>query len=250
MTDGAVTARIAGRAIELGAAAWNRCANPLGRPDPHPFTRYEFFEALEVSRSAVPRTGWKPIHIVIERDGCAEGLMPLYVKSHSQGEYVFDHAWADALERAGGTYYPKLQACVPFTPVTGQRLLVAADADVATTRTALLGAGAAAVEELGCSSLHMTFPTEEEWQAAQALGYLLRTDCQFHWENRGYKSFDEFLGELSSSKRKNLRKSAPRCARPASNSIGSPAAISPRSIGTPSSASTWTPVGGNGVGPI
>jgi uncharacterized protein len=201
-----LTARIAGRAAELGAAAWNACANPSGRADPHPFTRYEFFEAVEESRSAVPRTGWKPIHIVVERNGRVEGLMPLYVKSHSQGEYVFDHAWADALERVGGTYYPKLQACVPFTPVTGRRLMAGDGADVAGTRAALLGAGAAAVEQLDCSSLHITFPTEEEWRAAEAAGYLLRTDRQFHWENRGYKNFGEFLGELSSSKRKNLRK--------------------------------------------
>ncbi len=205
MTE-AFTARIGGRTVEVGAAAWNACANPTGRADPHPFTRYEFFEALEESRSAVPRTGWKPIHIVVERNGRVEGLMPLYVKSHSQGEYVFDHAWADALERAGGTYYPKLQACVPFTPVTGRRLLIADGADAAGTRAALLGAGASAVEQLGCSSLHVTFPTEEEWRAAEPMGYLLRTDRQFHWENRGYQSFDQFLGDLSSSKRKNLRK--------------------------------------------
>ena len=206
MTEEKVTARLVGSASELGAAAWNACANPEGRADPHPFTRHEFFEAVEESRSATPRSGWRAIHLAIERDGRLEGLMPLYVKSHSQGEYVFDHAWADALERAGGNYYPKLQACVPFTPVTGRRLLVAAGADLGATRTALLGAGAAAVEQLKCSSLHITFPTEEEWRASGDLGYLQRTDRQFHWENRGYATFDEFLGELSSSKRKNLRK--------------------------------------------
>jgi predicted N-acyltransferase len=200
------TARLVGQASELGAEAWNACANPEGRADPHPFTRYEFFAAVEESRSAVPRTGWRAIHLAIERDGHVDGLMPLYVKNHSQGEYVFDHAWADALERAGGSYYPKLQACVPFTPVTGRRLLIAAGADADATRTALLAGGAAAVEELKCSSLHITFPVEEEWRAAEALGYLQRTDRQFHWENRGYASFDEFLGELSSSKRKNLKK--------------------------------------------
>jgi predicted N-acyltransferase len=201
-----VAARLVGSAAELGSAAWNACANPDGRPDPHPFTRYEFFEALEESRSATPRTGWQPVHLAIERTGRVEGLMPLYVKAHSQGEYVFDHAWADALERAGGDYYPKLQACVPFTPVTGRRLLIAEGVDLAETRAALLGAGAAAVEQLKCSSLHITFPLEEEWRAAGELGYLQRTDRQFHWENRGYDSFDQFLGELSSSKRKNLRK--------------------------------------------
>jgi uncharacterized protein len=200
------TARLAGCAAEIGAAAWNACANPLGSADPHPFTRYEFFEALEKSGSAVPRTGWRPLHLVVEGGGRVEGILPLYLKDHSQGEYVFDHAWADALERVGGSYYPKLQACVPFTPVTGLRLLIAAGADESAVRTALLGAGAAAVEQLQCSSLHITFPMEDEWRAAGELGYLLRTDRQFHWVNRGYKSFDEFLGELSSAKRKNLRK--------------------------------------------
>ena len=206
MTDETGIARLKGRAAAIGAVAWNACANPSGHSDPHPFTRYEFFAALEESGSAVPRTGWQPVHLTIERDGRIEGLMPLYMKAHSQGEYVFDQAWADALERAGGNYYPKLQACVPFTPVTGRRLLVAGGADAAATQITLLEAGAAAVARLECSSLHMTFPTEDEWRAAEQIGYLLRTDRQFHWENRGYGSFDDFLGELSSSKRKTLKK--------------------------------------------
>lgn len=206
MTDGKITARLTGPAKSIGRAAWNACANPSGRSDPHPFTRYEFFEALEESRSAVPRHGWQPVHLAVEQDGQIKGLMPLYVKSHSQGEYVFDHAWADALERAGGNYYPKLQASVPFTPVTGRRLLIAENTDRAATEAALLEAGVTAVEQTGCSSLHITFATEEEWRAAESVGYLLRTDRQFHWENRGYQSFDQFLTELSSSKRKNLRK--------------------------------------------
>ena len=206
MTERDYTAHLKGPAAAIGAAAWNACANPSGRSDPHPFTRYEFFAALEESGSAVPRTGWQPVHLAIARGGRIAGLMPLYVKAHSQGEYVFDHAWADALERAGGNYYPKLQACVPFTPVTGRRLLVADGADAAAIQAALLQAGAATVERLECSSLHITFPIEDEWQAAGRCGYLLRTDRQFHWENRGYASFDEFLGELSSSKRKTLKK--------------------------------------------
>ncbi|GAA0556987.1 GNAT family N-acetyltransferase [Rhizomicrobium electricum] len=206
MTEDGVTARLSGRAADIGATAWNACANPSGRPDPHPFTRYEFFVALEESKSAVPRTGWRPVHLAVERHGRIEGLMPLYVKRHSQGEYVFDHAWADALERIGGRYYPKLQSAVPFTPVTGRRMLIANGADETATRNALLSAGAAAVEHLDCSSLHITFPIEEEWRAAEAMGYLLRTDRQFHWLNQGYDSFDTFLAELSSSKRKNLRK--------------------------------------------
>lgn len=206
MTSDRLTARLAGPAASIGAAAWNACANPDGERSPHPFTRYEFFAAVEESGSASARTGWRACHLVVEDDGRIVGLLPLYLKNHSQGEYVFDHGWADAFERAGGDYYPKLQASVPFTPVTGPRLLVAQDADKDSVRTMLLAGGASAVKELRASSLHITFLTEEEWKAAGDVGYLQRTDQQFHWENRGYATFDEFLGELSSSKRKNLRK--------------------------------------------
>jgi uncharacterized protein len=191
------TARLATSAAEIGAARWNAFANPQGLAEPHPFTSYEFFAALEESGSASRGTGWQPAHLLAD-----DGLMPLYLKSHSYGEYVFDHAWAQALERAGGDYYPKLQAAVPFTPVTGPRLLTVSD----TARDTLLKTAAAAVKQIGASSLHVTFLTKEEWQAAGRAGYLLRTGQQFHWENPGYKSFDEFLGELSSAKRKNLRK--------------------------------------------
>ena len=206
MTKPKIIARIAGAASDIGAAAWNACANPDGAADPHPFTRYEFFAACEDSKSACPRAGWRPAHLVIEQDGRIGGVMPMYLKSHSQGEYVFDHGWADAFARAGGSYYPKLQAAVPFTPVTGKRLLIARDAPQEETRNALFAAGASAVGELDASSLHITFLTEDEWKAAGALGYLQRTDQQFHWLNNGYSSFDDFLGALSSSKRKNLRK--------------------------------------------
>lgn len=206
MTRPKLTARLAGPASAIGAAAWNACANPDGRDDPYPFSRYEFFAAVEESGSATAKTGWQPCHLVAEADGRVAGVMPLYVKSHSQGEYVFDQGWAEAFERAGGEYYPKLQASVPFTPVTGPRLLVAAQADRETVQTLLLLAGASAVDQLKASSLHITFLTEEEWRLAGAQGFLQRTDQQFHWENRGYASFDDFLGALSSSKRKNLRK--------------------------------------------
>ncbi len=202
MSKPGIVARVVGSAAEIGAAAWNACANPECATDPHPFTRHEFFVACEQSHSASPRTGWRPCHIVIEQDGEIRGLMPLYLKNHSQGEYVFDHGWADAFERAGGNYYPKLQAAVPFTPVTGHRLLAATEE----TRHALLAAGASAMAEFEASSLHITFMTEAEWKIAGTLGYLQRTDQQFHWENRGYANFDQFLGELSSAKRKNLRK--------------------------------------------
>ncbi len=202
MSKGEITTRVAGPAASIGKAAWNALANPDDLPDPHPFTRYEFFAACEESGSATARTGWQPVHLVIERDNEIIGLMPIYRKTHSQGEYVFDWGWADAFERAGGQYYPKLQASVPFTPVTGRRLL-ARDEE---TRNALLAAGAAAVSELDCSSLHITFLTESEWKAAGAMGFLQRTDRQFHWENKGYENFERFLADLSSSKRKNLRK--------------------------------------------
>ncbi len=172
---------------------WNALANPQGQPEPHPFTTYEFFAALEESGSASRQTGWQPAHLLME-----DALMPMYLKSHSQGEYVFDHAWAEALERACGDYYPKLQCAVPFTPVTGKRLLGNAEA--------LLKTAAGAMAQLGASSLHITFLTREEWQAAGDAGYLRRTGQQFHWKNPGYTSFDQFLGELSSAKRKNLRK--------------------------------------------
>lgn len=206
MTKDTITARIAGRASEIGATAWNACANPEELADPHPFTRYEFFAACEESGSASARTGWRPAHLVVEEGERIVALLPAYLKNHSQGEYVFDSAWADALERSGGSYYPKLQASVPFTPVTGSRLLVARATNIAVGREALLATGATAVQQLKASSLHITFLTEEEWIAAGDIGYLQRTDQQFHWLNQGYQNFEQFLGELSSSKRKNLRK--------------------------------------------
>ena len=192
-----MTARLIGSAKEIGAARWNALANPDGAAEPHPFTTYEFFSALEESGSACADTGWQPCHLLSD-----DGLMPLYLKSHSQGEYVFDHAWAESLERAGGDYYPKLQCSVPFTPVTGPRLLAKTDAG----KRELLALAAGAVPQLGASSLHITFLPEDEWRLAGEAGFLQRTGQQFHWENRGYDSFEQFLGELSSAKRKNLRK--------------------------------------------
>jgi hypothetical protein len=206
VTGEQLTARLAGSAAEIGTAAWNACANPTSAPDHHPFTRHEFFIALEESRSAASQSGWQPCHLVLERSGNIQGLLPLYLKSHSLGEYVFDHGWADALQRAGGHYYPKLQASVPFTPVTGPRLLAAACTHREEIWQALLSFGSLAVERLNASSLHITFMTEQEWGAASTRRFLQRTGQQFHWENRGYSSFDDFLGELSSSRRKNLRK--------------------------------------------
>lgn len=192
-----MTARLAGSVTEIGEAAWNAAANPEALPDPHPFTTYQFFAALEESGSASVEAGWQPCHLI--DDGA---IMPLYLKGHSQGEYVFDHAWADALERAGGDYYPKLQCAVPFTPVTGPRLL----AQDAAAQRQLLQLAAGALSQIGASSLHITFPTEAEWQLAGGLGFLQRTGQQFHWTNNGYRDFADFLSCLASAKRKNLRK--------------------------------------------
>ena len=197
-----MTVRLADGVAGIGAKDWNACANPEGVASPHPFTRFEFFDALEASGSASARTGWQPAHLVLEEAGSVAGILPTYLKSHSQGEYVFDHAWADALERAGGDYYPKLQCSVPFTPVTGPRILTR-DAG---NRALLLKAGKAATDQIGASSLHITFLEKEEWEAAGREGYLLRNDRQFHWRNRSYRDFEQFLCELSSAKRKNLRK--------------------------------------------
>jgi predicted N-acyltransferase len=192
-------------ARDIGEPAWNACANPAGARLPHPFTRYEFFAALEESGSAGAETGWLPAHIVEKSGADIVGLLPAYVKNHSYGEYVFDHGWAEAFERAGGNYYPKLQCSVPFTPVTGRRLL-ARDRRNPAIENALLDSSVSLVEKLGASSSHVTFLTEPEAEAARSKGFLLRHDSQFHWLNRGYTDFSQFLGDLSSAKRKTLRK--------------------------------------------
>jgi predicted N-acyltransferase len=196
---------------DIPAADWDACAAPEtadnGRPE-YPFLTHRFLAALEESGSATPRTGWAPHHLVATIGGQVEGVMPLYLKSHSQGEYVFDHSWAYAFDRAGGDYYPKLQASVPFTPATGPRLLVRPDGQVPpdTARAALLQGAKQLAERHGISSVHVTFCTEEEWRLGGEAGFLRRTDQQFHWMNRGYGSFDDFLAALASRKRKTLRK--------------------------------------------
>ncbi|HEX3432391.1 MAG TPA: GNAT family N-acetyltransferase [Rhizomicrobium sp.] len=206
MNVSSFTARLRSSAEDIGRHAWNACANPAAVPNPHPFTRYEFFDALERSGSACAKSGWRPCHLTLDRGANAQALLPLYLKGHSQGEYVFDHGWAEAFERAGGRYYPKLQASVPFTPVTGPRLLVGAKVEANAARRALLNIALQTTQTLGASSLHITFMTEEEWALAAACGYLQRTDQQFHWINKGYNSFEGFLSELSSSRRKTVRK--------------------------------------------
>ncbi len=196
-------ARVLNSIDDLDAATWNACANPGGIPH-DPFLRHEFLHAVEASGSAVAGTGWQPFHLVLEEAGQTLGVVPMYLKGHSQGEYVFDYAWADAWHRAGGEYYPKLQVSVPFTPATGRRLL--ARDDSADTERALLGACIQVAQQLDVSSLHMTFMPKSQWQRAGELGYLQRMDQQFHWHNPGYRSFEDFLGDLSSKKRKNLRR--------------------------------------------
>jgi len=198
------TARILHGMDEIEAADWNRCANPGGEVPFDPFVSHEFLSALEESGSAKGRTGWQPFHLCLEEDEQLLGVMPMYVKGHSQGEYVFDYSWADAWHRAGQNYYPKLQASVPFTPATGRRLLVPEpDPD---TEQLLLGAAMQVSQQIDVSSLHITFMPESQWQLAGALGYLKRMDQQYHWHNPGYGSFDDFLADLSSKKRKNLKR--------------------------------------------
>jgi len=187
---------------KIDGEAWDACAG-----GDNPFVSHAFLLALEDSGSATAKTGWLGQHLAIEDgEGGLLGCVPLYLKNHSYGEYVFDWGWADAYERAFGSYYPKLQASVPFTPVTGPRLLVKPGAGAERVR-ALLMAGLLQLAELHkVSSLHLTFPLEAEWQALGKAGYLQRQGLQYHWTNRDYGSFEAFLASLSSRKRKAIRK--------------------------------------------
>jgi predicted N-acyltransferase len=199
--------RTVGAIEELDADAWNACAHPDGEAY-NPFLDHAFLLALEVSGSATAARGWQPLHLALE-DGSGQllGAMPAYLKSHSQGEYIFDQAWADAFHRAGGEYYPKLLSAVPFTPATGPRLLAAGDPETRRlTRDLLAQAGVEVAEKLDVSSLHLNFLTEQEWTRLGELGLLQRIDQQFHWHNAAYGDFEDFLGELNSKKRKDLRR--------------------------------------------
>ena len=202
-----IVANVASRIAEIAPADWDACANPDAATH-NPFLSHAFLNALEASGCVGDRhTGWLPHHITLN-DGVGEiaGCMPCYVKLHSAGEYVFDYAWAEAYERAGGAYYPKLQAAVPFTPVPGRRLLVKPGPDREHCEKQLAAAAVEVARRLGVSSLHLTFLTKEEWRALGALGFLRRTDQQFHWHNEGYAAFDDFLAQLSSRRRKTVRK--------------------------------------------
>ena len=202
MADGDLIARVAPGVGAIPAAQWDALA---GRGNP--FVSHAFLTALEDSGSVGPGTGWDPAPIVIEdARGTPLAAMPAWLKSHSQGEYVFDHAWADAWHRAGGRYYPKLQIAVPFTPATGPRLLLADEAYAAP----LLRAAETLCAQNGLSSAHATFIEPGQRPLFERAGWLLRADIQFHWHNRGYGSFDDFLADLSSRKRKDLRKERAR----------------------------------------
>jgi predicted N-acyltransferase len=215
---------------QVSAVDWDACANPaiehhrspgsgaaagssstqvsfINSGDCYnPFVSHAFFTALEASNSACSRTGWKPRHLIARLDGAVVGVVPCYLKSHSQGEYVFDHGWANAYESAGGRYYPKLLASVPFTPATGPRLLIRAGSDGTRIATALAGGLVGLCDATQASSVHVTFARQEEWTFLAGNGFLQRTDQQFHWRNEGYASFEDFLASLASRHRKAIRR--------------------------------------------
>jgi uncharacterized protein len=208
---------------EAGAAAWDACANPkndqactathgavqpmVQERETNPFLSHDFLSALETSKSVGGHSGWRVQHVLVQTDdGTLVGAAPCYLKNHSRGEYVFDYGWAEAYAQAGGSYYPKLQVAVPFTPATGPRLLVRPGPNAGQVRRTL----ATGLMELcridGASGVHVTFATEAEYRFLGELGFLQRTDQQFHWENPGYSAFDDFLAALASRKRKTIRR--------------------------------------------
>jgi len=234
MTNTDLRIRVIPSIAEVPAAAWDACANPgeikpLGAvadsmseqigPCPagtesfsqreayNPFISHAFLHSLEASGSAVARTGWQPQHLVAEsEDGEVVGAVPCYLKAHSRGEYVFDRGWAEAYEDAGGSYYPKLQVSVPFTPATGRRLLARPGEGAQGVRAGLAAGLVELCRMREASSVHVTFATVEEWRLLGERGFLQRTDQQFHWENGGYSSFEDFLAALASRKRKAIRR--------------------------------------------
>ncbi|MGE3990946.1 GNAT family N-acetyltransferase [Pseudorhodoplanes sp.] len=211
----------------IPAAAWDLCATGGEMPEnsdqrfhildhsypatlknaTNPFVCHAFLSALEVSGSATKRTGWAPQHLLAETvSGDVLGVAPCYLKSHSQGEYVFDHGWADAYERAGGRYYPKLQVSVPFTPATGPRLMVKPGPHAQAVKEVLAAGLVALCEQRQASSVHVTFAPKADWDLLATRGFLKRTDQQFHWRNEGYSTFEDFLAALASRKRKAIRR--------------------------------------------
>ncbi len=226
MTDFELQIRIVKSIADVPPAAWNACAGNADADDlkpthednsppqlstrgqsPNPFISHEFLSSLEASGSVGGRTGWQPRHLLVEdNQGTIHGAAPCYVKSHSRGEYVFDQGWAEAFEHAGGDYYPKLQVAVPFTPACGPRLLARPGPHAGAVRGALGNALIEITTASELSSAHVTFLTKLEWDALGKRGFLQRTDQQFHWENAGYATFEDFLGQLSSRKRKTIRR--------------------------------------------
>ena len=230
MASSEITLEAVSSISQIPAEDWNACANPT--PDIHslngldtlassgtktdsctgsasaynPFVSHEFFSALEASGSACARTGWGPRHLLARLDGAIAGIVPCYLKSHSQGEYVFDRGWADAYERAGGRYYPKLQASVPFTPAAGPRLLIREGVDADRIGDALARGLMALCDATKASSAHVTFAREAESKFLASHGFLQRNDQQFHWHNQGYGGFEDFLAILNSRHRKAIRR--------------------------------------------
>lgn len=211
------TIRIAKALADVDGAAWDACANPPdGAHDPgddaqkerfNPFISYAFLKACETSGSATVRSGWSPMHVLVEDEsGALVACAPCYMKTHSMGEYVFDYAWADAYERAGGRYYPKMQVSAPFTPAQGRRLLVRPGEGADNARAALIAGLKAVRAQTGASSIHITFPLKSECDALEDAEFLSRTGKQFHFFNRGYKTFDDFLADLASRKRKVVKR--------------------------------------------
>jgi uncharacterized protein len=204
MPDGAeaLTVRTVDKIATVDAAAWDRCAGGV-----NPFVSHAFLRLLEETGCAGAKSGWLPQHALLEDSaGRLLAAAPAYLKSHSYGEYVFDHGWADAYERAGGRYYPKLQVAVPFTPVPGPRLLAPPGPAQKRHRLALLSGLVEVARALEVSSVHITFVAPEEAALAEEAGLLMRHGCQYHWFNRGYETFDDFLGALASRKRKQIKK--------------------------------------------
>ena len=200
-----INIKVIGSINDVKACEWDSCAG-LGQP----FCKHGFLSSLEDSGSVSMESGWLPKHLIIrDKEGTLIACSPLYLKNHSYGEYVFDWGWADAFHRAGGNYYPKLQCAIPFTPVTGNRLLIRKDLPNSIQKD-LADALAEAIIELGkqlnVSSAHITFPARDEWEHFGKKGMLLRIGQQFHWKNRNYIDFDNFLGDLASRKRKSIRK--------------------------------------------
>ena len=187
---------------EIDPAQWQALAGD------NPTLSYAFLHALHETECASPRTGWSPRYLILQRDGVLHGAMPLYLKEHSRGEYVFDHAWADAFHRNGIPYYPKLLSAIPFTPVSGSRML----ARTAEDRLLLARAALQVAQQMGTSSLHVLFPNDDDREALAAAGYMLREGVQFHWENKAYPDMDAFLATMKMEKRKKLRQDRRRVA--------------------------------------